>query len=146
VFNEAEVRPMGRDASGVIGIRLTGDDLVVAFDVVDPNGELLVVTDAGFGKRTLLTRYPRYHRGGKGVKTAKLTSRRGTIEGAAVVRPGHEVFLISSGGVVIKIAAKDISRMGRDTQGVRVMRLGQGETVSGLARVVADEEEAGAEA
>jgi DNA gyrase subunit A len=146
VFNEAEVRPMGRDASGVIGLRLGADDEVVAFDVVDPNGELLIVTDAGFGKRTLLTQYPRHHRGGKGVKTAKLTSRRGTIEGAAVVRPGHEVFLISSGGQVIKIAAKDISRMGRDTQGVRVMRLGKGETVSAMARVVADEEVSGAEA
>ena len=145
VFTEAEVRPMGRDASGVRGIKLGADDEVVAFDVVDPNGELLLVTDAGFGKRTVLTQYPRHHRGGKGVKTAKLTSRRGTVEGAAVVRPGHEVFLISSGGQVIKIAAKDISRMGRDTQGVRVMRLGQGETVSAMARVVADEEEAGTE-
>ncbi len=140
VFNEAEVRPMGRDASGVIGIRLGAEDEVVAFDVVDPNGELLIVTDAGFGKRTLLTQYPRHHRGGKGVKTAKLTGRRGTIEGAAVVRPGHEVFLISSAGDVIRVAAKDISRMGRDTQGVRVMRLGSGVTVSAMARVVADEE------
>jgi DNA gyrase subunit A len=140
VFNEAEVRPMGRDASGVMGIRLGAEDEVVAFDVVDPNGELLIVTDAGFGKRTLLTQYPRHHRGGKGVKTAKLTGRRGTIEGAAVVRPGHEVFLISSAGDVIRVAAKDISRMGRDTQGVRVMRLGSGVTVSALARVVADEE------
>ena len=140
VFTEAEVRPMGRDASGVIGMRLGTEDEIVAFDVVDQNGELLVVTDAGYGKRTLLTQYPRHHRGGKGVQTAKLTSRRGTIEGAAVVRPGHEVFLISSGGVVIKIAVKDISRMGRGTQGVRVMRLGQGETVSAMARVVADEE------
>ncbi|MFY9588776.1 MAG: DNA gyrase subunit A [Actinomycetota bacterium] len=140
VFNEAEVRPMGRDASGVMGIRLGAEDEVVAFDVVDQNGELLIVTDAGFGKRTSLTNYPRHHRGGKGVKTAKLTGRRGTIEGAAVVREGHEVFLISSAGDVIRVAAKDISRMGRDTQGVRVMRLGSGVTVSAMARVVADEE------
>jgi DNA gyrase subunit A len=140
VFNEAEVRPMGRDASGVMGIRLGSEDEVVAFDVVDQNGELLIVTDAGFGKRTSLTNYPRHHRGGKGVKTAKLTGRRGTIEGAAVVREGHEVFLISSAGDVIRVAAKDISRMGRDTQGVRVMRLGPGVTVSAMARVVADEE------
>jgi DNA gyrase subunit A len=137
---------MGRDASGVRGIRLGNEDEVVAFDVVDPNGELLVVTDAGYGKRTLLTQYPRHHRGGKGVLTAKLTSRRGTIEGAAVVRPGHEVFLISSGGTVIKIACKDISRMGRGTQGVRVMRLSSGETVSAMARVVAEEEEGNGEA
>ena len=140
VFNEAEVRPMGRDASGVIGMRLGAEDEIVAFDVADPLAELLVVTDNGFGKRTLLQHYPRHHRGGKGVKTAKLTTRRGTIAGAAVVRPGHEVFLISSGGTVIKIACKDISRMGRDTQGVRVMRPGPGETVVGIARVVAEEE------
>jgi DNA gyrase subunit A len=142
VFSEEEVRPMGRDASGVIGMRLAEGDEIVAFDVVDPNGELLVVTEAGFGKRTPLTQYPRHHRGGKGVKTARLTTRRGAVVGAAVVRPGHEVFLISSDGVVIRVACKEISRMGRDTQGVRVMRLAPGATVTALARVVADEEPA----
>jgi DNA gyrase subunit A len=139
-FAETDVRPMGRTATGVAGMRVGGNDEVVAFDVVDPNGELLVVTDAGYGKRTLLTQYPRQKRGGKGVKTAQLTSRRGQVRGAAVVRPGHGVFLISSDGVVIRMACKDISRMGRATQGVRVMRLASGAQVSAMAMVTAAEE------
>ena len=139
-FPETDVRPMGRTATGVAGMRVGGNDEVVAFDVVDPNGELLVVTDNGFGKRTLLTQYPRQKRGGKGVKTAQLTSRRGAIKGASVVRPGYEVFLISSDGVVIRVACKDISRMGRSTQGVRVMRLSGDAQVSALAQVTEAEE------
>ncbi len=139
-FDENDVRPMGRTATGVIGMRVGGNDELVAFDVVDPNGELLIVTESGFGKRTMLTHYPRQRRGGKGVKTARLTSRRGQIRGAMVVRPGHEVFLISSSGVVIRMACKDISRMGRDTQGVRVMRLDKDQQISAMAPVIAEVE------
>ncbi|HEX9776042.1 MAG TPA: DNA gyrase subunit A [Actinomycetota bacterium] len=141
VFPEAEVRPMGRDATGVRGMKVAAEDQVESFAVVDPNAELLVVTDAGYGKRTLLDKYPRQHRGGKGVKTAKLTARRGFVAGAEVVRPGHEVFLISSAGQVIRVACKDISRQGRDTTGVRVMRLEKQEELVALARVVTEEEE-----
>jgi DNA gyrase subunit A len=140
VFRETDVRPMGRTATGVAGMRVGGNDEVVSFDVVDPNGELLVVTDAGYGKRTLLTQYPRQHRGGKGVKTAQLTSRRGAVRGAHVVRPGYEVFLISSSGDVIRMQSKDISRMGRSTQGVRVMRLDAGAQVTAMAMVTEAEE------
>ncbi len=139
-FPETDVRPMGRTATGVAGMRVGGNDEVVAFDVVDPNGQLLVVTDAGFGKRTMLSQYPRQRRGGKGVKTAQLTSRRGAIRGAAVVFPGHELFLISSAGDVIRIKSGDISQMGRSTQGVRVMRIGSGAQVSAMAMVTAAEE------
>jgi len=141
VFDEQEVRPMGRDATGVRGLRAAAGDMVEAFDVVDPNAELLIVTDAGYGKRTLLEKYPRQHRGGKGVKSAKLTARRGFVAGAAVVRPGHEVFLIASDGQVIRMACKDISRQGRDTTGVRVMRLDKEQQLVAMARVVTDEEE-----
>jgi DNA gyrase subunit A len=144
VFDEQEVRPMGRDATGVRGLRVGTEDAVEAFDVVDPNAELLIVTDAGYGKRTLLEKYPRQHRGGKGVKTAKLTARRGFVAGAAVVRPGHEVFLIASDGQVIRMACKDISRQGRDTTGVRVMRLDKEQQLVAMARVVTDEAEEGA--
>jgi DNA gyrase subunit A len=125
-------------------MRLKADDEVEAFDVVDPNGELLVVTDAGYGKRTLLTHFTRHHRGGQGVRAVKLTGKRGFVAGAQVVRPGHEVFLISSDGQVIRVACKDISRQGRDATGVRVMRLQSGTTVSALCRVVAEEENGGA--
>jgi DNA gyrase subunit A len=137
-FPETDVRPMGRTAGGVIGIRLNDGDEVVAFDVVDPNGELLIVTDNGYGKRTLLDRYPRQRRGGKGVLTAKLTHSRGGIQGAGVVRPGHEVFLIASDGQVIRMTVKSIARQGRDTTGVRMMRLDPGVTLTGMAPVAED--------
>jgi DNA gyrase subunit A len=138
-FPETDVRPMGRTTGGVIGIRLNDGDEVVAFDVVDPNGELLIVTDNGYGKRTLLERYPRQRRGGKGVLTAKLTHSRGSIQGAGVVRPGHEVFLIASDGQVIRMTVKGIARQGRDTTGVRMMRLDPGVTLTGMAPVVAED-------
>ncbi|MGI8426818.1 MAG: DNA gyrase subunit A [Actinomycetota bacterium] len=138
-FAESDVRSMARQASGVIGMRLSEGDEVVSFDVVDPNGELLLITDAGFGKRTLLDKYPRQRRGGKGVKTAKLTGRRGSIQGAGVVRVGHQVFLISSDGQVIRMTVKDISRQGRDTTGVRVMRMAPGVTVAAMAPATEDE-------
>jgi len=139
VFAETDVRPMGRPAGGVIGMRLSTDDEVVSFDVVDPNGELLIITNTGYGKRTLLTNYPRQKRGGKGVKTAKLTGRRGKIMGAGVVRPGNEVFLIASDGQVIRMQLKEISRQGRDTTGVRVMRLDPGVEIAAIAPATEDD-------
>jgi DNA gyrase subunit A len=140
VFEETDVRPMGRPAGGVIGMRLSEDDEVVSFDVVDPNGELLIITNSGYGKRTLLTHYPRQRRGGKGVKTAKLTGRRGAIMGAGVVRPGNGIFLIASDGQVIRMSVRDISRQGRDTTGVRVMRLEMGVEIAAIAPVTEDGE------
>ena len=137
-FDETDVRPMGRTAGGVIAMRMSPDDETVSFDVVDPNAELLIITDTGYGKRTLLDRYPIQRRGGRGVKTAKLTDRRGTIMGAGVVRMGHEVFLIASDGQVIKMKVRDISRQGRDTTGVRVMRLDPGVTIAAIAPVNED--------
>jgi DNA gyrase subunit A len=134
-FAESDVRPMGLTASGVIAMKLAEDDEVVSFDVVDPNGELLIITDAGYGKRTLLTHYQVQRRGGKGVKTAKLVGRRGVLAGAGVVRPGHEVFLISSDGQVIRIAVRGIARQGRPTTGVRIMRLEAGMRLVGMAPV-----------
>ncbi|GAC1361913.1 MAG: DNA gyrase subunit A [Actinomycetota bacterium] len=134
-FAETDVRPMGRTAGGVIAMRLEPEDVVVDFDVVDPNAELLLVTDGGYGKRTLLSHFRAQQRGGKGLIAAKLPGRRGVVAGAYVVRPGNEVFLIASDGQVIKMAAKDISRQGRDTTGVRVMRMDPGVSLVGLAPV-----------
>ncbi|HVL32552.1 MAG TPA: DNA gyrase subunit A, partial [Actinomycetota bacterium] len=143
VFPEQEVRPMGRDAQGVIGMKFRGDDYLEAFDVVpkDPDAELLIVTDNGYGKRTLLTKYPRQHRGGMGVKTAELTPRRGFIAGALVMHRDDEVFLIASDGQVIRMRCMDISRQGRATTGVRVMRLAADQELVGVARVIAEEPE-----
>jgi DNA gyrase subunit A len=143
-FKETAVRPMGRTATGVIGIRLDPDDEVVSCDVVgDENGDLLVITEFGFGKRTKLSAFPRKGRGGKGVIAAKLTKPRGQIVGAIVVHSGDEVFLISDDGVVIRMGVESISRQGRPTTGVRVMNTAQGTHVSSLAPVVGESEENG---
>ena len=134
-FAEGDVRPMGRTAGGVIAMRLDPEDVVVDFDVVDPNAELLMVTDGGYGKRTHLERFRAQQRGGKGLIAAKLPGKRGFIAGAYVVRPGNEVFLIASDGQVIRVEARAIARQGRDTTGVRVMRLDPGVSLVGLAPV-----------
>jgi DNA gyrase subunit A len=143
-FSEREARPMGRDTAGVKGMGLRKDDEMISADVIGVNeGDLLVVTENGYGKRTKLADYPRKGRGGLGVKTVQLTEARGQLVGARVVRDGYQVMLISNGGTVIKISVDDIRRLGRSTQGVIVMRLREGEQVSALAPVVeADEGEA----
>lgn len=142
-FKEAHVRPMGRTATGVIGIRLREGDEVVACDVISKGtakGELLVVTEFGYGKRTKLGDFPRKGRGGMGVIAAKLTKPRGQIIGASVVDATDEVFLISNDGVVIRMAANTISRQGRPATGVRVMNLASGASVSAVAPVVGESE------
>lgn len=141
-FKEEHVRPMGRTATGVIGIRLGEDDEVVACDVInDDKADLLVVTDAGYGKRTKLKDFPRKGRAGKGVIAMKLTRVRGDIVGANVVKPGDEIFLISDGGVVIRMAVDGISRQGRPATGVRVMNISGEGRVSAVAPVVGESED-----
>jgi DNA gyrase subunit A len=139
-FMEASVRPMGRQTSGVIAMRLNGDDEVLAMEVVRPNADLLVVTDAGFGKRTPLEQYPLKGRGGKGVQTARIIERRGYLAGAQVVQEEDDVFLITDVGQIIRTRVKEVRRAGRATQGVRIMRLGQSGRVAAVAPVVKDEE------
>ena len=140
-FHESDVRSMGRAASGVQGMRLRGDDEVIEVDIADDTAELLVVTENGWGKRTRVSEYPVKGRGGLGVQTAKLTEGKGKLAGARIVREGYQVMLISDGGTVIKISADEIKRSGRATQGVIVMRLREGETVSTLAPVVGSDDE-----
>jgi DNA gyrase subunit A len=143
-FNEKHVRPMGRTATGVIGIRLDDDDEVVSSDVIDDDSkELLIVTEFGYGKRTKLAQFPRKGRGGKGVIAAKLTKPRGPIVGASVVTPDDTIFLISDDGNVIRTPASDVSRQGRPTTGVRVMNLAAGARVSALAPVVGETDDQG---
>jgi DNA gyrase subunit A len=140
-FSENAVRPMGRTATGVIGIRLDPDDEVVSCDVInDEDAELLIVTERGYGKRTKLSAFPRKGRGGKGVIAAKLTRPRGVIVGAAIVGPDDEVFLISDDGVVIRMGASTISRQGRPATGVRVMNLAAEASISAIAPVVGEAE------
>jgi DNA gyrase subunit A len=140
-FSEKEARPMGRDTAGVKGMGLRKGDEVISADVIGVNeGDLLVVTVNGYGKRTKLADYPRKGRGGLGVKTVQLTEARGHLVGARIVRDDYQVMLISNGGTVIKIPVDDVKRLGRSTQGVIVMRLREGEQVSALAPVVEADE------
>ncbi len=139
-FNEKLARPMGRGTAGVKGMNVAdkGNE-VLSLDVVDKQdrkGELLVVTENGYGKRTSISEYPIKGRGGKGVLTAKLTAKKGGLAGARVVREGQELIFISQTGMVQRNAVSGISRMGRPTQGVRVMNLKKGDRVSAVALVV----------
>jgi DNA gyrase subunit A len=143
-FNEQDVRAMGRDASGVQGMRMRGSDEVISLNIAQDDSDLLVVTENGYGKRTRIADYPRKGRGGMGVKTIQLTDRKGTLAGARVVRDGYQVMLISTGGTVIRMPVEEIKRLGRATQGVIVVRLREGETVSSLAPVVESDDEADA--
>ena len=141
-FKEELVRPMGRTASGVIGMRLKDDDEVVSSDVIGKDqGELLLVTEFGRGKRTKIADFPRKGRGGQGVIAAKLTKPGGDIVGAHMVQPDDEVFVISDDGVVIRMEVKSISRQGRPATGVRVMTVAEGSRVSAVAPVVGETED-----
>jgi DNA gyrase subunit A len=140
-FNEGDVRPMGRDAAGVRGIRLKQGDVVVSCDVAEDDTDILIVTDAGYGKRTKLERFNRQTRGGQGVRGIRLTGTRGSVVAAFMVALDEEILLVSSGGVVIRTAAREIASQGRDATGVRVMNLDDGQSVAAVARVNAEDEE-----
>jgi DNA gyrase subunit A len=128
-FKEEDVRPMGRPAAGVIGIRMDPDDFVIAFEVIEPEHDLLVVSEKGLGKRTEIDQYRAQGRGGKGIQAMKLTTRTGKIMAAGMVHPDDNVMLMNSDGLLIKIPADTISLIGRATQGVHLMRLQDGQTV-----------------
>lgn len=128
-FAESDVRPMGRPAAGVIGIRLDPGDTVIASDVVAEGKDLLVVAAKGLGKRTDIEQYRSQGRGGKGIQAMRLTSRTGKIVSAGMTGPDDTIMLMNSRGIAIRIAANQISRIGRTTQGVTLMRLGEGEEV-----------------
>jgi DNA gyrase subunit A len=143
-FSEKDARPMGRDTGGVKGMTLRKGDEVISSDVIGANeGDVLVVTKNGYGKRTKLADYPRKGRGGLGVKTVQLTEAKGQLAGARIVRDGYQVMLISTGGTMIRMSVDDIKRAGRSTQGVIVMRFkSDDERVSSLAPVVEADESA----
>ncbi len=131
-FKESDARPMGRPAAGVIGIRLDEGDFVIAFEVIEPDHDLLVVSEKGLGKRTDIEQYRAQGRGGKGIQAMKVTNRTGKIMAAGMVHVDDNVMLMNSDGILIKIAAGDISRIGRATQGVHLMKLQEGQTVRSM--------------
>jgi DNA gyrase subunit A len=140
-FHESDVRPMGRPAAGVRGIRLSEGDRVIASEVVTGDCDLLVVASKGLGKRTATEQFPRQGRGGKGVTAMKLTDRTGHVVAAAMVGDEHAVVMISSAGQIIRLPATQISRIGRATQGVTLMRLKETESVVSVTAVEPKAEE-----
>jgi DNA gyrase subunit A len=146
-FAEDDARAMGRSAAGVRGMKLRGaDDEVLAMGIVgdednDRDTYLLVVTDRGFGKRTPMVNYPTQRRGGQGVRTVKLTEARGVLAGAMIVPFAGEMLLVSDTGTLIRMDLQDVSQMSRATQGVTLMKPGDGASVVAVALVVEDEED-----
>ena len=132
-FPEKDARAMGRTAHGVRGIRLRLGDEVVGMDILTENAEVLTITEEGFGKRTAISEYRLQSRGGKGIINLKVTERTGAAVGIKTVHQGQELILITTEGVVIRTNVDDISVIGRNAQGVKVMRTGEGDKVASLA-------------
>ena len=141
-FSEEDVRPMGRIAGGVRAIKLEKDDEVVSMELVEPGQELLVVTEKGYGKRTKVEEYKIQVRGGKGLLTYDKTKfkKTGQLVGAMVVDDDDDVMLINSNGIIIRMQAKEISRLGRATQGVMIMNVADDVNIIALAKVAREDE------
>ena len=134
-FNESAVRAMGRTACGVRGVKLEEGQEVISL-IVEDEGEILTVTEKGYGKRTPMSEYPTKGRGGKGMKSIKTSERNGKQVGAVLVNDSDQVMLITDGGTLVRTPVADVSVMGRDTQGVRMIRLSEGEKLIGIERVM----------
>lgn len=134
-FNETDVRPIGRVSQGVKGIELDDEDYVIGMEVCISNVSLLVVTENGFGKRTELEEYKVQSRSGKGILTYRVTEKTGKIAGMKLVSDTDDIMLISSDGTIIRLKVDDVSILGRATQGVTLMRMSEGVTVVGIARI-----------
>ncbi|WP_010308347.1 DNA gyrase subunit A [Kurthia senegalensis] len=140
-FKESDIRPMGRTAGGVRGIRLKGDDYVVGMEILEENQEVLVVTENGYGKRTGEEEYRLQTRGGVGIKTCQITDKNGPLVAVKTVIGEEDVMLITDNGMLIRMDVADISVIGRSTQGVRLIRLADGEHVATVAKVEKEEPE-----
>ena len=134
-WDESEARPMGRDTMGVKGMNIKPGESMLGMEIAPADSELFVVTERGYGKRTLISEYPEHHRGGQGVRTIQITPKKGPLVGMKIVSPAHELMLISEEGVVIRVKADDISKLGRSTQGVKVMNVAETDHVTAIARV-----------
>ncbi len=141
-FDENDVRPMGRAARGVRGMKLGAGARVIALLVAENEQQyVLTATENGYGKRTPITEYTRHGRGGQGMIAIQTTARNGKVVAATLVEPDDEIMLITTGGVLIRTRVKEIRSLGRSTQGVTLINLGEGEKLSGLQKVVEQEED-----
>ncbi|NLI14292.1 MAG: DNA gyrase subunit A [Peptococcaceae bacterium] len=138
-FPEEQVRPMGRNTRGVKGISLTNKDEVVSMETARPDSFLFTVTANGFGKRTMLSEYRAQTRGGKGIINIKVNKRNGPVVAVQVVKGDDEIMMVSAEGIAIRYKAEDVSKIGRATQGVTLMRLDLNDTVVAVAKVHTDE-------
>jgi DNA gyrase subunit A len=160
-FNESDARPMGRNTSGVRGIKLSADDRLVGMVVADPDATLLTACEHGYGKRTNFgpnsvadedetdeatdegspssARYRTQRRGGKGLRDIKTTDRNGKVIGICRVDGDDEVLMMTARGKIQRIRAEDISVIGRNTQGVRIMSLDEGDTLTAIVRVLKEQ-------
>ena len=134
-FSEKEIRPLGRITRGVIGMRLKKEDTVVAMAVVDEEGSLLTITENGFGKRTPIEEYRKTHRGSKGVRTIVTNKRNGRVIFVSQVSEDDEILLTSKQGMNVRIPVRDIREQGRNTMGVRIMRLNEGDKVVSVTKL-----------
>ncbi len=143
-FHESDARPMGRVSRGVRGIRLRTGDHVIGMDIVEENSQIFVISEFGYGKRTKISQFTAHKRGGVGIRSAVVNTKTGKLIGVkSLVGDEQEVIIISTSGQTIRLGLKDISELGRATQGVRIMRLNDGDSVVSLALVekVEDTEE-----
>ncbi|MBF0772127.1 DNA gyrase subunit A [Lactobacillus johnsonii] len=142
-FNEKDVRSMGRTAAGVRGINLRDNDYVVGSDILEPDSEVLVISEKGYGKRTAASEYPVKGRGGKGIKTANITEKNGPLASVTVVNGDEDIMLITSAGVMIRFDVDDVSQTGRATLGVRLIKVDDGAQVASITAVpkASDEDE-----
>src|SRR5688572_85474 len=146
-FDENDVRPMGRTAAGVRGVRLPVSEEVISLIIVDEQGMVLTASQNGYGKRTPVEDFPIHGRGGQGVIALQISERNGQMVGALLVKPDDEIMLISSSGTLVRTPVGEISIQGRNTQGVRLIRLDEGDRLVGLERILpeAEAEENGGE-
>lgn len=136
-FKEKQIREMGRTAGGVRGIRLEKKDEVISVELVTPSATALTVTSKGFGKKTLFKEYRLQSRGGKGIKNTKVTDKNGYVVNVVTVRDEDEIIVATESGMVIRCAVNQIRTCGRNTQGVRIIKLKEKDSVASATRVVA---------
>ena len=135
-FSEKDCRPMGRATQGVKGMRLAKGDQVLAMMISkDIHGDIFILTENGFAKRTAITEYTRHKRGGLGVKTVAITEKKGRVAGAGIIKDEHDVIIITTNGILIRIPARSVKRTGRATQGVKVMKVSEDDLVASYSIV-----------
>lgn len=139
-FPESDARPMGRGTRGVRGINLNPGDLVIGMDIVEEGADLLVISEKGYGKRTPISEYRVQSRGGKGIITSKITNKTGNAVGMKIVKDNDEIMLINLSGIIIRMNVNEISVMGRSTQGVKLMKVPENESVVSIAKISSEEE------